>query len=394
MIIGMPTTSYPAHEGDASGAFVRTLAVALARRGHRVEVLAPSVRGEQIVHDPGVRVTRVRYAPRALERTFGGHGAPDNLRTDPTSWPGAVAFPLALARAIRAHRSSWDAIVSHWLAPTAMVAGRLADGRPHLAIVHGTDADLVARVPGLRDRALRSADTIAFVSSALASRLAVEGAFVQPMGIDRDETLSIDRDAARRRMNLDGFIALALARLVPIKGLDRAIEAARIANVALVIAGEGPERATLERRAAGANVRFVGHVSGEDRLALLRGCDAFLAPSRALGARTEGTPTAVLEALAASLPIVGTRIAGIADVVPPDAGLLSDGSADALARDLSRLVHDAPLRTSLALGARRASIPFDADRVAARFERVLQGSTRIASAGKGGASALSATRDG
>lgn len=391
MRIGMPTTSYPAYEGDAAGAFVRTLAVALARRGHTIDVIAPSVGRQEPLRDPGVRVRRVRYAPRALERTFGRHGAPDNLARDPFAWLGALSFPVALARALATHGASWDAIVSHFVVPTSVVAAKFAQGRPHVAVAHGTDVHVAASVPGLRARVRASADTLVCVSRALADRLDAQNAIVQPMGIDRDETCSLDRDGARRRVGLTRFTALSLSRLVSIKGIDLAIRAvAGAAGVELVIAGDGPERASLEAlaRSLGAPVRFVGHVGGDERRALLGGADVFVAPSRAIGARVEGTPTSVLEALAAGLPIVGTRISGIADAVSDEAGLLAEASsAETVARDLERLRLDPALRARLSIGARRASAPFDADRVAARFERLLQGSTTTASAGNAGASA-------
>ncbi|HUB76077.1 MAG TPA: glycosyltransferase, partial [Solirubrobacteraceae bacterium] len=76
--------------------------------------------------------------------------------------------------------------------------------------------------------------------------------------------------------------ALVVARLAAEKGVDVAIDACRIAGIALVIAGDGPERAALARRAAdgGGEVRFVGRVD-DARLASLRaGAAIALAPSR------------------------------------------------------------------------------------------------------------------
>jgi glycosyltransferase involved in cell wall biosynthesis len=396
--IGMPTTSYPSYDGDAAGAFVRTLATALARRGHRIDVIAPSVGRQEALGDGGVHVHRIRYAPRALERTFGRHGAPDNLARDPLAWVGAASFPIALARALATHASRWDAIVSHFVVPTSIVAGSFARGRPHVAVAHGTDAHLAASIPGLAARVRRSGTQLACVSSALAARLHAPDAIVQAMGVDRDETRGLSREASRARMGLGRFTALSLARLVPIKGIDLAIRAMIEVDGELVVAGDGPERASLEAlaRSLGAPVRFVGRVEGDDRRALLAGADVLVAPSRAIGARIEGTPTAVLEALSASLPIVGTRVSGIADAVPDDAGLLSASSSpETLARDLNRLRRDPILRASLANGARHASAPYDADRVAQRFERLLgQGSTTTASAGNAGASADAGMRAG
>lgn len=378
MRIGMPTTSYPSHAGDAAGRFVRTLAAELGRRGHFVDVIAPSVGRPDVLGDRGVRVHRVRYAPTPLERTFGGDGAPDNLARDPLAWIGAVTFPVALAREIAMHEASWDALVSHFVVPCALVAARFAKGRPHIAVAHGTDAHVAASIPGLGAHVRRSAGTLVCVSRALAARLHAPDAVVQPMGIDRDEAFGLSRVEARARAQLDGFTALSLSRLVSIKGIDTAIRGAARAGITLVVAGEGPERSSLGAlaRSLDADVRFVGHVEGEARCHLLRAADVFVAPSRAIGSRVEGTPTSVLEALAAGVPIVGTRVSGIADTVAADAGLLQDlSTSETIARDLSRLRDDPELHASLSLGARRASTAFDIARVTDHFER-LCGATR------------------
>src|SRR5262249_33483395 len=74
--------------------------------------------------------------------------------------------------------------------------------------------------------------------------------------------------------------ALVVSRLAPEKGLDVAIDACRLAGIALVIAGEGPELGALRTRAGEERVRFVGRVE-DKRLAELRaGAAIALAPSR------------------------------------------------------------------------------------------------------------------
>ncbi|MFO0683516.1 MAG: glycosyltransferase family 4 protein [Sandaracinus sp.] len=379
MRVGMITTSYPSHEDDAAGRFVRTLAVGLARRGHALEVVAPSV-GRQDALDAGIDVHRVRYAPAALERTFGRFGAPDNLARDPLAWPGALSFPLALAHALRAQHARWDAIVSHFVVPTTLVAARFAAGRPHVAVAHGTDVHVAASVPGLAARVRRSGARLVCVSTALAARLEAPEAIVQPMPIADDARPSLSRNDARARLGLDGFVALSLSRLVPIKGVDAAIRAvAGTSGLTLVVAGDGPERSELERLATSlaAPVRFVGHVSGDALGAYLAAADVLVAPSRALGARVEGTPTSVLEALRAGLPIVGSRISGIGEVVPSGAGLLADDATPAFVRSaLATYAGDAQRLLAASRAARFAGEAFGADRVAARFEAWLEEGAR------------------
>jgi glycosyltransferase involved in cell wall biosynthesis len=130
--------------------------------------------------------------------------------------------------------------------------------------------------------------------------------------------------------------ALVASRLAPEKGIDVAIEACRMAGIALVIAGEGPERAVLAERVRGADVRFIGRV-GDSELAALRSRAAIaLAPSRS--AETFGI--SVAEAMAAGTPVAASRVGALPELVEED-GLVSPGSARALAAAISRRAGDA-----------------------------------------------------
>ncbi len=129
--------------------------------------------------------------------------------------------------------------------------------------------------------------------------------------------------------------ALVAARLSPEKGVDVAIDACRIAGMALVVAGEGPERAALLARARGQDVRFVGRVE-QARLAELRaGAAIALTPSRS----GESFGLAAAEAMAAGLPVAGCRAGALAELLEPDA-LVQPGDAGAMARVITRLAGD------------------------------------------------------
>jgi glycosyltransferase involved in cell wall biosynthesis len=129
--------------------------------------------------------------------------------------------------------------------------------------------------------------------------------------------------------------ALVASRLAPEKGVDVAIDACRIAGMPLVVAGDGPQRAALVRRAGDGEVRFAGHVGDAELAGLRAGAAIALAPSRS--AETFGL--AVAEALAAGLPVVGSRVGALPELLEEQA-LVPAGDAQALAAAIARIAGD------------------------------------------------------
>jgi glycosyltransferase involved in cell wall biosynthesis len=133
----------------------------------------------------------------------------------------------------------------------------------------------------------------------------------------------------------NGGYGLVVSRLAPEKGIDVAIDACRIAGVPLVVAGDGPERQVLQERAGDGEVRFVGHVDDATLAELRAGAAIALAPSRS--AETFGLAAA--EAMAAGLPVAGSRVGALGELLD-EQGLVPPGDVDALARAIARLAGD------------------------------------------------------
>jgi glycosyltransferase involved in cell wall biosynthesis len=376
MRIGMPTTSFPRSATDPAGRFVLELAARLAALGHGVEVLAPEPSAGALPSLPrGVSLSWVPYLrPRALARTFYGAGVLENLARDPWAWPGAATHPLALAAAIATRLADWDAVVSHWALPCGLAASlamRWAGRRPHACVVHSGDAHLLARLPGrARLAALLAADATLFASSSVTRdvlRSAFSGAppeiAILPMGTDEPRVSVAEREAARAAAGVAAsrVLFVSLARLVPIKRVDLAIDAVRSTPGAeLAVAGEGPLRGALEERARGAEVRFLGPIGPVERRTWLAAGDALvLASTPRSSGRTEGAPVSVLEALGAGLPVVASRAGGVVDFVRHEQNglLVPAGDGVALAGAVRRLTYEPGLREALARGARETRVP-------------------------------------
>jgi glycosyltransferase involved in cell wall biosynthesis len=157
--------------------------------------------------------------------------------------------------------------------------------------------------------------------------------------------------AAAPVARVDGHVLL-VCRLAPEKGVEVAIEACRLADVPLVIAGDGPERARLEARAAGAAVQFVGRVARPELDRLRRTASVALAPSRA----TETFGLAAAEAMAAGLPVAGSHIGALPELVPED-WLAPPGDPNALAERIIRLRGDAGAGAEALERVRRVCAP-------------------------------------
>ena len=157
------------------------------------------------------------------------------------------------------------------------------------------------------------------------------------------------RDELRAELALDGDVLVFAGRLGPQKAVGVLLEALRrISDVTLVIAGDGPERPTLERRVAelglDARVRFLGSVPRETVLRLFRASDASVLPSA-----WENFPHTVVEALAVGCPVIATAVGGVPEVVGDgENGLLvPPGDAAALADAIERFFGDPSLRERL-----------------------------------------------
>ncbi|HTA37003.1 MAG TPA: glycosyltransferase family 4 protein, partial [Solirubrobacteraceae bacterium] len=193
-------------------------------------------------------------------------------------------------------------------------------------------------------RLVAQADAIVVPSAFARERLRELGA---PLPWERVHVLAppvralLDAPPPRAAEPAPATYALVVSRLAAEKGVDVAIDACCAAGLSLVIAGEGPQRAELEARAAehlgvaGASVRFVGHVD-DDELARLR-ADASLALVPSRSAETFGLAAA--EAMAAGLPVVASRVGALAELVEQDA-LVPAGDVRAMAQAIARLADD------------------------------------------------------
>jgi glycosyltransferase involved in cell wall biosynthesis len=169
---------------------------------------------------------------------------------------------------------------------------------------------------------------------------------------------------------------LVVGRLVPVKRHDLMVRAAALARsevpgLTLTIVGEGYERehvqSVVEHLGAQDWVELTGHLREDELVDRYR--QAWVVSS---ASAREGWGLSLTEAAACGTPAVATRIAGHRDAVRDgDSGLLTDGTADALAAGLVRILQDAALRDRLRAGALTRAAELSWERTALGVMRVL-----------------------
>ena len=242
---------------------------------------------------------------------------------------------------------------------------------PVATFFHGYDiSNLLAKMgPRIYDRLLRDGDLFLPASGFFRMRLAELGAAadrtsVQRMGVRPESEWRGEQAASGGRKR--EFVFISVGRLVEKKGheytvraLARCRQRAPDIDMKLRIVGGGPLMDKLQDMIADlgleGNVQLSGSLPREDIKGRLLSADAFVLPSvTAENGDMEGFPVAILEAMAAGLPVLTTRHGGIPEIVDDGVtGLLAaERDVDGLADAMYRIARDRSLADRLGRAAR------------------------------------------
>lgn len=292
-------------------------------------------------------------------------------------WPATVLLPSDdLARRtfdlVRAHDA--DLVLFGHGFPLPMMAPRLLEaGVPSVILTHGAEL-WFARMPGTSDAMARSfgaARAITgvsdYVARSLRSLIPPTVPFtLLPPAVDPDRFgAHADGAAVRSRHGLvERPVVVCVSRLVPRKGQDTLIRAMPmvkrlVPDAALLLVGDGPDRARLESLAAEAatgSVVFAGEVPDAELPAHYAAADVFAMPcrSRFAGLEVEGFGIVFLEAAASSRAVIAGRSGGAAEAMVDDqtGGLVEGREPKAVALAIAHLLLDAPLRERMGAAGR------------------------------------------
>lgn len=254
----------------------------------------------------------------------------------------------------------FDVIDAHYYYPDCVAAALLARhfGKPVTMTARGSDINHIAQfaVPRLWMKwASRRAYWSIGVSRALTQAMA-------SIGVPSDRLLMLRNGVDLQRFSLQHPhmvrqvlqwpqrpTLLCVGNLVENKGQRFAIEAMEhLSEFELVIVGDGPDRASLERlsheRAVSTRVRFLGQLTQTDLAVRYGAADILVLPSS-----REGWPNVLLEAMAVGTPVVATNVGGVSEIVTSAkvGQLMAQRSVMALVAAVHQLWRDMPTRDSV-----------------------------------------------
>lgn len=349
-------------ELGGSGTVAVELASALAAQGHEVHFITPGRPFRAL--DPGVTVHVVDPTPHAM------------FRTPP--WTIALASRIAAV----AERHELDIIHAHFALPYAVateLASQLlgAGAPPWIATLHGSDVlplGLEADYRPMLQLALRRASAITVPSRHLrqqllhlsAPSLEVE---VVPNFVDAERFCPAP---ARPTPSAAPPVLVHASNFRPVKRIDDVVsvfaEVRRVREARLLLVGDGPLRADALARldALGLSDDVEAPGARSDVESWLARAHLALLPSE-----QESFGLAALESMACGVPVIGSRVGGLPEVVGAGAGKLTAvGDVDAMTKAALELLADDAAWREAAEHARHSATAFSP-------ERALDGYTAI-----------------
>lgn len=358
------TTSYPLTAGSSSGIFVARLIEHLPDT-IGVTVVTPAPRTGTVNTADKTSLAMFRYAPQRWQiLAHEPGGVPVALRTHRWAYLLVPFFLVSMfVSCLRAARRA-DLIHANWA--ICGVIGALAGRLLRVPVVTTLRGDDVTRAQRSSfDRmilrlCLQLSQRVVCVSESIAAWVrsrypqAAASVCVIENGVE-DMFLEI---AEKRNAATSGVCRfVTVGSLIARKGVERIVAALRrtSSNAHLTIIGDGPEQARLhtlvDTFGLRERVRFAGAVPPPAVADRLADADVFV-----LASHSEGRPNAVLEAMAAGLPVIASHIPGVDELVEHDTTgfLFNPDAVDALAAYMRTLADSPELRRRFGCAGRDA----------------------------------------
>lgn len=369
----MISAVYLRYEKDTRGLMIYEINKSLLKRGIDVSVVAPNsddYKRFEVLHN--VKVHRFSYFfPRRLQKLAYGSGIPVNLRNSLLAKIQVPFFAISfLLKALKVSRKC-DIIHAQWMEsgfigviasfltrkPLVVTVRRISNNGPmdffnRLVLKHADYVTFNSNFTMRKCLELATPKKYSVIHNILDTNK------FRPFKTDLRKSLGIKESAK---------VILFLGLLVEKKGIPYLIRAfgdiaGRHKDAVLVIAGHGEAEASLKRLAAELNiserVKFIGKQEADETPALFNIADIFVLPSIIDSkGETETLGVVLLEAMACKVPVIGSRVGGIPDIIDENVGFLVEPKdSKAIAARISQLLEDKKLRTRMGKAGRKKVI--------------------------------------
>jgi glycosyltransferase involved in cell wall biosynthesis len=370
------TTSFPRFKGDFAGIFIYQLSKWLALRGIEIEILAPHDSGIKFFDSQNnIKINRFPYFfPLRYQQLSYGNGLLSNLRNRRISAIQIPSFMIAefLFLLWTIKKKKIDLIHAHWSLPQGLLAVicKRVFKIPCVTTFHGSDIYGLKRpiFRSLNRMTIRGSNICTANSSATAQKVREiygrKDIKIIPMGVNPDIFTKIRAsDDMTVRMDANEEIILFVGRLIDLKGVEYLIRALpRVLQKRplskILVVGEGPMKESLvalrDRLNLETKISFEGHVSHDRLSQYFSTARLFVLPSIVNEkGETEGLGVVLLEAMACRVPVIGTDVGGIPDIIyDGKTGLLArQKDPQDLGNQMIRLLSDENLRTKIVSNA-------------------------------------------
>ncbi|MGA2675391.1 MAG: glycosyltransferase family 4 protein [Methanobacterium sp.] len=365
MKIGVITSAYPEFKDDPHGIFVHRLMKEVIKQGNEVHVIAPHTGGLTKYNLDGVEVEKFHYFyPKRFEKLCGRSGMIDNVKEGFLVKFQVLTFLFFNILYSTTKMKDMDIIHVQWPIPNGLGAYFLKKiyKTPYINTVHGEEFYLSKRYNTLFALKWLINNSFKTITNSTAtkdsySRLDLnEDKFqVIPFGVDINFFKPLNTPK-----NEEVFQILSVGYLIERKGFKYLIKAVKKVlkeynNVTLKIIGSGPLKNKLQYLITELKlvnqVKLIGNVSDNELLHLYNSSDLFILPSITdTQGNTEGLGVVLLEAMACELPVIGSKVGGIPDIIiDNETGLLvNEKDILELSMKIKYLIDNKELRQKLA----------------------------------------------